>query len=192
MRQMDDSELLAASAGGDAAAFATFYRRHLSVVVAFCRNATGSADTAADLTAEVFAAALSGAARYRPEHDSAAAWLRGIARNKLLDSRRRGRVEDATRRKLGMASLVIEDEDLRRVEELAAIGQSARVLSAVQRLPADERTAVEARIVEERDYAEIAAQLQCSESVVRQRVSRGLARLRTRLGSSAAEDGGRQ
>jgi hypothetical protein len=38
MRQMDDSELLAASAGGDAAAFATFYRRHLSAVVAYCRN----------------------------------------------------------------------------------------------------------------------------------------------------------
>ena len=79
---MNDSELLAASAGGDADAFATFYRRHLGAVVAFCRNATGSADTAADLTAEVFAAALSGAARYRPEQDSAVAWLRGIARNK--------------------------------------------------------------------------------------------------------------
>ena len=113
---MDDAELLAASARGDAEAFATFYRAHLSAVVAYCRNATGSADTAADLTAEVFAAALSGADRYRPEHDSAVAWLRGIARNKLLDSRRRGRVEDATRRKLGMGSLAIEDDDLRRVE----------------------------------------------------------------------------
>src|ERR1700690_3028243 len=99
---MDDSELLAASAGGDPEAFAAFYRRHLTAVVAFCRNATGSADTAADLTAEVFAAALSGAARYQPEQDSAIEWLRGIARNKLLDSRRRGRVEDATRRKLQM------------------------------------------------------------------------------------------
>jgi RNA polymerase sigma factor (sigma-70 family) len=186
---MNDSELLAASASGDAEAFATFYRRHLGAIVAFCRNATGSADTAADLTAEVFAAALSAAGRYRPEHDTALAWLRGIARNKLLDSRRRGRVEDATRRKLGMASLAIDDDDLRRVEELAAIGQSARALSVVEHLPADERRAVHARIVEERDYAEIAAELQCSESVVRQRVSRGLARVRARLASSRSDAG---
>jgi len=190
---MNDAELLAASARGDAEAFAVFYRRHLSAVVAFCRNATGSADTAADLTAEVFAAALSAAPRYRPEQDSAIAWLRGIARNKLLDSRRRGRVEDATRRKLGMASLAIEDDDLRRVEELAAVGQVARSLSAVvEHLPADERTAIQARVVDERAYEEIAAELRCSESVVRQRVSRGLARVRARLAASESEQEGQR
>lgn len=186
---MTDSELLAASASGDADAFAKFYRRHLAAVLAYCLNATESADTAADLTAEVFAAALSGADRYQPQHDSAAAWLRGIARNKLLDSRRRGRVEDATRRKLGMAPLALEDEDLRRVEELAASGQSARALSAVvDELPAEQREAVHARIVDERSYADIAAELRCSESVVRQRVSRGLARARARLATSQDSD----
>ena len=39
-------------------------------------------------------------------------------------------------------------------------------------------------MVDERGYGEIAAELQCSESVVRQRVSRGLAALRTRLGAT--------
>lgn len=182
---MDDAELLAATARGDAEAFATFYRRHLSAVVAVCRAGTGSADATADLTAEVFAAALSAAGRYRPEQDSALAWLRGIARNKLLDSRRRGRVEDATRRKLGMAPLALEDEDLRRVDELAASGQAAAALTlAVEGLTPDERQAVQARVVEERSYAEIAFELRCSESVVRQRVSRGLARARAQLASS--------
>jgi RNA polymerase sigma-70 factor (ECF subfamily) len=41
--------------------------------------------------------------------------------------------------------------------------------------------AIEAHHLEERGYAEIAAELQCSESVVRKRVSRGLASLRTQL-----------
>jgi DNA-directed RNA polymerase specialized sigma24 family protein len=37
------------------------------------------------------------------------------------------------------------------------------------------------RVLRERDYPEIARDLQCSEAVVRQRVSRGLRGLRTRL-----------
>jgi RNA polymerase sigma-70 factor (ECF subfamily) len=51
----------------------------------------------------------------------------------------------------------------------------------VARLPADERFAVHARVVEERSYKDIAAELACSELVVRKRVSRGLARVREQL-----------
>jgi len=48
-------------------------------------------------------------------------------------------------------------------------------------LPDDLRDAVVARVLEERDYDEIAAQLGCSQQVVRKRVSRGLTRLRSVL-----------
>jgi len=48
-------------------------------------------------------------------------------------------------------------------------------------LPVDERAAVSARVIEERDYDDIAQSLGCSEMVVRKRVSRGLTRLRARL-----------
>jgi RNA polymerase sigma factor (sigma-70 family) len=48
-------------------------------------------------------------------------------------------------------------------------------------LPPDEQVAVRARVIEERDYSEIASELGCSELVVRKRVSRGLSRLRAAL-----------
>lgn len=48
----------------------------------------------------------------------------------------------------------------------------------------DQRAAVEARVLDERSYADIAAQLGTSEAVVRMRVSRGLASLRARMRSS--------
>jgi RNA polymerase sigma-70 factor (ECF subfamily) len=48
-------------------------------------------------------------------------------------------------------------------------------------LPDDQRMAIEGRVLEERDYAELASALRCSESVVRQSVSRGLRTLRRRL-----------
>jgi RNA polymerase sigma factor (sigma-70 family) len=182
---MDDAQLLAATARGDADAFAMFYRRHLDVVIAFALRATGDRELAADLTAEVFAVALASSRRYQPLHATAAPWLIGIAHNKLRESRRRGRVQDAVRRRLQIAPLALYDEDLQRVDELAAAGDG-RVLAAVEQLPPSERDAVRARIVDERDYGELAAELRCSESVVRQRVSRGLARMRRRL-SEATE-----
>jgi RNA polymerase sigma-70 factor (ECF subfamily) len=127
----------------------------------------------------VFAAALEACDRYEPTYAEATPWLYGIARNKLRDSRRRGRVEDATRRRLGFEPVALEDEDLLRVDELAAQGPGAMAL--VDELPAEQGEAIKARVIEGREYAELASDLGCSESVVRQRVSRGLARLRTRL-----------
>jgi RNA polymerase sigma-70 factor (ECF subfamily) len=41
-------------------------------------------------------------------------------------------------------------------------------------------------VIEERSYREIAGRLRCSEAVVRQRVSRGLRRLRKQIGEELA------
>jgi RNA polymerase sigma-70 factor (ECF subfamily) len=177
---VNDTQLLAASARGDAEAFAVFYRRHLALVVGFAFRSTGDAELAADLVGEVFAAALASCARYEPRHESAAPWLMGIAENKFRESRRRGRVEDAIRRRLQIAPLPVGDDDLRRVEELGALAE-LDLLAVVEQLPTDQREAVRARVIEERDYGSIARDLRCSPSVVRKRVSRGLARMRARL-----------
>ena len=55
------------------------------------------------------------------------------------------------------------------------------VTELVEALPVGERHAVKAHVLDERSYSEIAASLDCSEMVVRKRVSRGLARLRHTL-----------
>jgi RNA polymerase sigma-70 factor (ECF subfamily) len=73
----------------------------------------------------------------------------------------------------------LEDDDLERIERLAGAGDLAT--RALAGLPADQREAVLGRVVDERDYRELAVELRCSESVVRKRVSRGLAQLRERL-----------
>jgi RNA polymerase sigma-70 factor, ECF subfamily len=174
-----DDDLLIQFAAGDAEAFVAFYRRHLAVVVAFFLRRTGDPELTADLTAEVFAAALLAADRYRPGERPALAWLYGIAAHKLADSRRRGRVEDTARRRLGLEPLAVADTDLVRVEELWSAGAAEAALSE---LPDALRDAVVARVVDERPYSEIAASMKCSELVVRQRVSRGLRALRERMG----------
>lgn len=61
------------------------------------------------------------------------------------------------------------------------LGRQSPLTELVESLPYDERRAVQARIVHERSYSEIAAELRCSELVVRKRVSRGLAHVREQL-----------
>lgn len=98
--QASDSELLAA-APRRGEAFGEFYRRHEEAVLVFMLRRTRSSDVAADLAAEVFAAALHGVRRYRCDQAPPAAWLFGIARNVLAVSHRKARVSDALRVKLG-------------------------------------------------------------------------------------------
>jgi RNA polymerase sigma-70 factor (ECF subfamily) len=174
-----DAELVAAIAAGDEGAFEPLYRRYLPLVVRWCLRETGNRELAADLAAEVFAAALSASRRYRAERGAVGAWLVGIARNKLRESRRRGAIENSARRRLGLEPVTLDDVGLDRVEELASLDAHLRALVAA--LPAQQREALMSRVVEERSYEEIAAELRCSPSVVRQRVSRGLRTLKTQL-----------
>jgi RNA polymerase sigma factor (sigma-70 family) len=176
-----DDDLLARFNSGDADAFVAFYRRHVAAVLAFFLRRTGDPELTADLTAEVFAAALPAAARYRAGEQPALAWLYGIAAHKLADSRRRGRVESAARRRLALEPLTIDDADLAHVEELAGAVDQRQLDAAVDALPAAQRAAVVARVVQERPYAEIAVEMSCSELLVRQRVSRGLRTLRSQI-----------
>ena len=68
------------------------------------------------------------------------------------------------------------DDDL--LERVARAGADERVAELLDRLPDDQAEAVRARVLDEQDYAQIAGRLRCSQSVVRQRVSRGLGTLR--------------
>jgi RNA polymerase sigma-70 factor (ECF subfamily) len=161
----------------DAEAFGELYDRYEDHLLAFFRRATGRAELAADLTAEVFAAAIVSAVSFRPDLGTARAWLFGIARHELAQSWRRGRVEAQARRRLGMEPLVLSDENLERIDRLGDAGV-IDALELLQALPADQRAAVRARVIDGLEYSEVATVLGCSEMVVRQRVSRGLRRLR--------------
>lgn len=162
---------------GDAAAFAVFYRRHEDVVLRFHLRRVRRTDVAADLAAETFAGALAGRRTFDPSRGDARRWLFGIARHVLARSLEHGRVEDETRRRLRMEPVLLDDQALARVDALS----EQMALDALAELPDDQRVAVRGRVVDGVEYAELAGRLACSESVVRQRVSRGLRTLRARL-----------
>lgn len=172
-----DRQLLEEARCGRPESFEVVYRRHHAVVLAFLARRVGQPELAADLMAETFASLL--ALVRDPQHvvpPIPVAWLLVTARNLLIDSHRRGTVDDRARRRLAMQPVVLDDRDLERVEEISAETDLMRELAS--QLEPDQLQALRARVLDDREYAEIAAQLKCSESVVRKRVSRALGVLR--------------
>jgi RNA polymerase sigma factor (sigma-70 family) len=184
MSGVSDRVLLERARAGEAECFGELYRRRRGVVLAFLRQRVASAELAADLMCETFASALIAVhERDRELPREPVAWLVTIARNELRDAWRRGRVTEGARRRLALEPIELGDEDLRAVDEAAA--EADLLAQLADELPPDQLYALSAHLIEDRGYPEIAAELGCSQSVVRKRVSRGLATLRVNRGATS-------
>jgi DNA-directed RNA polymerase specialized sigma24 family protein len=162
--QRSDAALLAA-ARNDPGAFRELYDRYADRVLAYHHRRCRDEDAAHELTAETFAQVWLVRARFRDDCDgSAAPWLFGIARNVLLVSVRRRALEARARERLGML-----------VTPVSVSPQEAWLEdSGDEDLP----EAVRMRVLEEREYDEIARELGTTPGAARVRVHRGLAALR--------------
>jgi RNA polymerase sigma-70 factor (ECF subfamily) len=167
----DDAALLGSSDPND---FGRFYERHIEAVVSYLGPRVRGADVVFDLAAETFARAFERRGQYDPARGPAVAWVLVIARNLLIDSVRRARVVDESRRRLGVAPIAVDDAQLELIETRSRVDLRA----LLEGLPAQQREAIIRRFLLQESYPEIAARLSCSEQVVRKRVSRGLANAR--------------
>jgi len=167
-----DEDLLAST---DVELFGELYQRRYPLLRGYLRRRLGGhPDLVLDLVAETFARAFERREQFDPSRGAAILWLLAIANNLLVDAVRRGRVADESRRWLGTERILVDDEQL----ELIDRQSESDLLLALGQLQPEQREAVERRVIGEQSYASIAAQLGCSEQVVRKRVSRALSTLR--------------
>jgi len=171
-----DAELLR-EASSNADAYIEVYDRHAATILRRLRSrGLGSAD-AADLLAETFAEAWLHRRRFRdPGDGSALPWLLGIANNLARQLWRKAGVEEKARLKLRMP--VGRDEAQDATVRIDAEACARSLERALLRLPASRREVVRLRVVEQLDYPEIAARLNCSEQTARKRLSLALRSLR--------------
>ena len=182
-----DAELLKA-ASEDPEAFREFYDRYAVWIRSWFVRHTGSETASLDLTAETFAQAWHAARRFRDEaNGSGAPWLFGIARNLLRQYHKHNRIESAARARMGLPVSFAECEDYERVDERSEAGALAPLLRhALRALPAEQRRALELRIVHGLPYDAVAGRLGCSQNAARLRVSRALRALTTQLRGASA------
>ena len=169
--------------GRDPDALEAFYREHLPWVRRFVARRVADPHTAADLTADVFLAAVDGAHGYRETSGAPAAWLAGIARNVVAGhSRRRAREGRATSRIAGHA--LLDDGAIEHLAERIDGERSARDLYAsLADLPANQRAVVELVAVDGLSLTEAAQALGITAGNARVRYHRARARLQDSLPS---------
>ncbi|HET6551719.1 MAG TPA: RNA polymerase sigma factor [Solirubrobacter sp.] len=179
---------LIALAKDDPMAFREFYDRYATWVHSWFQRQTGSDSAALDLTAETFAQAWHAARRFRDlANGSGAPWLFGIARNLLRQYHKHNRIESAARERLGMPTAWAECEDYEAVDERMVASSLAPLLRhAIRALPAEQRRALELRVVQQLDYEEVAGALGCTQNAARLRVSRALRALGLKLRGAEA------
>jgi len=92
---MTDDEGIGAI-GRDPDALEAFYRAHVDAVQQYVARRVTTPQDAADLTADVFVAAIDASRRYRGEAAHPRAWIYGIAR-RVVAGHRRSRAQAAPR-----------------------------------------------------------------------------------------------
>ncbi len=177
--ESSDEELLA---GAGAEEFGLLYERRYRLIRGYLRRQLGPRpELVLDLVAETFACALERREKFDPQRGSAVGWLMGIARHLLIDTVRRSRVADESRRRLGMERILLEDAQLELIERES----ESDLQHALWELPVEQRQAVEGRVLQQESYTSIAMRIGQSEQVTRKRVSRGLAALRQSIKENA-------
>jgi len=165
----------------DPDAFEVFYRAHVEAVQRFVVRRVDDPLLAADLTAEVFLAAVDSAGAYRPERGSPIAWLFGVARIVVSAERRR-----AARERRAVARVegrrLLGDDDIERMQErIDAAARSRELFAAVARLPEGERAVLELVALDDLSVTEAAAVLGLRPVTARVRLHRARGALRRQV-----------
>ena len=152
-------------------------REHLPWVRGFVARRVDDPHAAADLTADIFLAAVAGAEGYSRPHGSPAAWLAGVARNVVADHfRRQAREARANARLNGRA--LLDEHSVDRIAERIDGERVARALyESLAGLPENQRAVVELVAVDGLSLAEAAHALGISAGSARVRYHRARGRL---------------
>lgn len=175
LRRSQASCLLRASRENPAL-FEDFYAAYAERVLVYFTRRVLNVDLALDLTSETFAEALDQRLQFRGNSPAKEqGWLFAIARRQLLHYYRDGSIERRALERHGLEPIGLDDQEIERFEQAAGLQNHLDAIhGAMAELPADQRSAVRLRVVEELEYAEVARRMGISEATARARVSRGL------------------
>lgn len=172
----------------DPDAFEAFYRAHIDRVQRFVARRVADPYLAADLTAEVFLAAVDSAKSYRASRGTPTGWLYGVAYNVLAAERRRSARELRAAGRIAGRRLV-ESDDLTRIEErLDAEAHARQLYSAMERLSPGERAVLELTALDGLSVTEAARALRVTPVAARVRLHRAREAMRGHLDAAHSND----
>lgn len=184
-----DREMLAQAAGGDQAAFAKLYDRLSGPLYSLAVRMLSDANEAQDAIQEVFIQIWRRAAKYDPTQSSVFSWAMLMTRSRIID-----RLRARGRRLRVVASSTDDTNETAATAADASVAESAadtadrneeamRVRNVLDKLPAEQRQAIELAFFSELTHHQIADQLGQPLGTIKARIRRGLLKLRERIAS---------
>lgn len=171
----EGAELVRRCRSGDGAAWEEIVQTYSRRVYNLAYRFTSRADSAEDLTQDVFVRVYRSLDQYNPKQGDLQNWLMRLARNLIIDDyRKRQRApqddiaDDLEDHKYHLRS---SENSVHREMERRELG--AQVQSGIDKLSPDLRTCVILRDIEELSYQEIVDLLKIPEGTVKSRINRG-------------------
>ena len=171
----EGAELVRRCRAGDGAAWEEIVQTYSRRVYNLAYRFTSRADSAEDLTQDVFVRIYRSLEQYNPKQGDLQNWLMRLARNLIIDDyRKRQRApqddiaDDLEDHKYHLRSA---ENSVQREMERRELG--AQVQSGIDKLSPDLRTCVILRDIEELSYQEIVDLLKIPEGTVKSRINRG-------------------
>jgi len=181
MEQLDDvsdAQLVTLIGRYSEPALAEIYRRHGGPVYGLAKKILNNAQEADDVTQDVFLRLWNNPQRFDPSRGSLRTYLlndshgRAVDLVRSLNARRTREMNDATRTPVTTYDLQHQLWDLALARE---------VHQALERLPADEREAIELAYFQSHSYVQVAEILGQPEGTVKSRIRNGMRRMRATL-----------
>jgi RNA polymerase sigma factor (sigma-70 family) len=181
--QTRDDVLLRRAAKGDEDAFTILYRRHQAAIYRFALRMTGNAWASEEIVQDVFMTLMREPKKYDAERAALAAYLYGIARNRVMKHLERlprevalsEQNENGSHGGAGVINVVTPMHWAERQERME------QVRAAVLDLPTEFREAVVLCELEELSYEEASQRIGCPIGTIRSRLHRGRALLLAKL-----------
>lgn len=190
-----DEELLERYAQGDPDAFEEFFRRHRGRVYQYALKKVFRAELAAEISQEVFLKLHSKIHHYRT-NSRALPWFFSIVHNTCIDHIRKHVTESS------LQSTVNEDELLELMSsasshEMARLNAprddssvvSENITKAIERLPREQRSILEGRVVDDKSFASLSLETGKSEVALRKIYSRAVGKIRSIILGDKVEGG---
>ncbi len=177
IRHLGDAE--AAFVRGDDDALRQAYDEHGRLIYNFCARALGP-ERANDVTQEVFLSAWKARDRFDPSKGNMAAWLTGIAKNRIIDAVRAEKRHSDRR-------APESTDDMPTESEAESLGDKMLVIDALQTLPERPRKILTLHYFEDLTHPQIAERTNLPLGTVKSDIRRGLDRIRQHLESTMAE-----
>ena len=186
-----DAELLRRIADGESAALGEFYDAHAAKLFAFTLRILNDSKEAEDIVQEVFLQIWAKAATYDHQQARPLAWVITMTRNRAIDrlrsAQRRARlIDDAAAEPDAFISPKPQGYAS---EPHPASDETEMVHAALQRLPLDQRKAIELAFFGGFTQMEIAASLNEPLGTIKARIRRGMLKLREDLSLAFRQPG---